>query len=62
MLLTISITLLSLVILNFILLVVSCNKTTKRSSKEQTLMVVKKSKIISATKKSVSTQLAPTGS
>ncbi|GAA3789015.1 hypothetical protein GCM10022271_21930 [Corallibacter vietnamensis] len=59
MLLTITITLATLVVLNFFLLVFSCNKTKKSTKKvdDQYLKIVHK-----PTKQSVSSQLAATGS
>ena len=63
MLLIISISLLSLVALNFVLLTFSCNKTTKRLKTKEQPFIIKKPKMSSlTTKKSVATQLAPTGS
>jgi cell division protein YceG involved in septum cleavage len=60
MLLTITLTISFLVVINFLLLIFSCNKTTKRT-------VIKESKptiIINTntTNQEVSAQLAPTGS
>jgi hypothetical protein len=58
MILTITLILTALVVLNFLLLIFSCNKTSKR------IPEVKKTTIISKqlTKQSASVQLAPTGS
>ncbi len=68
MLLNIGIALLSLIALNFFLLIFSCNKTTKKVKKVHYHKVIKnteKTTTIPApvtTKKHVHTQLAPTGS
>ena len=71
MLLNIGITLLSLVALNFFLLVFSCNKTTKKTQKESYPVIIKNTKksttaistsTKTTTKKRIPAQLAPTGS
>jgi len=58
MMLTITIVLTVLVAINFLLLMFSCNKTTKRVSEVKTTTLVTPR----ITKESASTQLAPTGS
>ncbi|MFK7782387.1 hypothetical protein [Psychroserpens sp.] len=61
----ITLTLSFLVALNFILLIFSCNKTTKRVSSETTT-TIKATKVVKASlstkKMTTRTQLAPTGS
>lgn len=61
MIITITLILTSLVALNFLLLIFSCNKTTKREKYEQPY-IVRESKPTVSTTKLVSRQLAPTGS
>ena len=58
---TITLILSFLVALNFILLIFSCNKTTKKVSKEKPT-VFKKAKLSTTTKQLAQTHLAPTGS
>jgi hypothetical protein len=61
MLLTITLVLSVLIAINFLLLIFSCNKTTKRvktEEKKQPTFIVTKN----TTKQQTSTQLAPTGS
>jgi hypothetical protein len=67
MIMIITLTLSFLVALNFLLLIFSCNKTTKRISNEtpsiyKTTNVIKVSKPDVSTKQIGRTQLAPTGS
>ncbi len=61
MIITITLALSFLVALNFLLLIFSCNKTTKRVSKEQPLVIKSVSPKIRTEKLTVS-HLAPTGS
>lgn len=60
MLLTITLTLSFLVLVNFLLLIFSCNKTTKRSEIRQSkpTLIIKNN----PTKQEAPSQLAPTGS
>jgi uncharacterized membrane protein len=50
-----------LVALNFVLLIVSCNKTTKKTSKKQ-IKLIKNAAYKSRAERLASNQLAPTGS
>ncbi len=61
MILTITLILASLVLLNFLLLIFSCNKSTKKEKLEQPY-IVRQSKPTIATTQLVTRQLAPTGS
>jgi len=61
MMLTITLILSALIVLNFLLLVFSCNKTTKKTIVENPV-VIKAVKPQKPTKQLTSTQLAPTGS
>ena len=60
MIITITLILSFLVALNFLLLIFSCNKTTKRVSTER--QVFKPKKVVKPTPQLTPTQLAPTGS
>lgn len=61
MLITIGAVLLGLVVLNFLLLIFSCNKTTKKSAKDLRTPVYQKDPRVITTELAPS-QLAPTGS
>ena len=58
MILTITLVLSFLVAVNFLLLVFSCNKTTKRAASEENTVI----EPIKPTKQLTTSQLAPTGS
>lgn len=58
MILTITLVLSFLVVINFLLLVFSCNKTTKKTTTENTAVILPSK----PTKQLTSSQLAPTGS
>lgn len=63
MLIIVTLILSFLVALNFLLLIFSCNKTTKKTSKEiPTVYRTSNIKTAPVTKQLTSTQLAPTGS
>ncbi|WP_460218974.1 hypothetical protein [Psychroserpens sp. MEBiC05023] len=64
MMITITLILSFLVALNFLLLIFSCNKTTKRSASENNVLVTpsKPVKIVKPTAQITTNQLAPTGS
>lgn len=61
MIMIITLTLGSLVALNFLLLIFSCNKTSKKTTLESPIMY-KTTKSSVSTKQITRTQLAPTGS
>lgn len=61
MIMIITLTLGSLVALNFLLLIFSCNKTSKKTTNETPIMF-RASKASVPTKQLTRTQLAPTGS
>ncbi len=61
MIITITLILSSLVALNFLLLIFSCNKTTKKVTAENKV-IFKPTKLQKPTKQLTSSQLAPTGS
>ncbi len=61
MIITITLILSSLVALNFLLLIFSCNKTTKKVTTENKV-IFKPTKLQKPTKQLTSSQLAPTGS
>lgn len=60
MLLTITTSISALVVLNFLLLKFSCNKTKQRKSTEKPLIIKRRPTVI--TKQQLPNQLAPTGS
>lgn len=60
MIMTITLILSFLVIINFLLLLFSCNKTTKKSTIERPKIIKQKTEV--ATKQLAHNQLAPTGS
>ena len=61
MIMIITLTLSILVAINFLLLMFSCNKSTKKVSAEKPT-VIKKPQVVMSTQKLATTQLAPTGS
>ncbi|WP_298901939.1 hypothetical protein [uncultured Psychroserpens sp.] len=60
MIITITLILSFLVALNFLLLIFSCNKTTKKVTTER--QIFKPKKVVKPTQQLASAQLAPTGS
>ncbi len=67
MIITITLILSFLVALNFLLLIISCNKTTKKVAIEKPLLItkpkgVKRVKAVKTTQQLATNQLAPTGS
>lgn len=64
MIITITLLLASLVALNFLLLIFSCNKTTKKTVTDNSVLIRKSkpAKAVKPTKQLATRQLAPTGS